>query len=293
MICVGVLTVKLVKRVREIASQDGGANAVALASKPVQVSTNTLTQKDIRKHGKEFRIRQYFEGTKKNSRHDQGWDADALKRIESWITSNYGGDQEGDWASPEALGDKLAGQAGFNDPLVLTLAAVDCKERHEKVIRLERALVGFQQNSQHRAYPKFFATVSLANEMGSESQRTRSLDPGAVQHFRTAFTDGSFEPGDEPEIAEILVTGWGSSFFERNAAQLYSIPGEAKTYPWLALMLEGQFHIKEAWKARGGGWADSVSTKGCRVLAVIWQRRARRYLRPGAFVPTGRWLLLK
>jgi hypothetical protein len=292
-ICIGVFALRFVKSVREIASQNDGANAGALAS--LQVPTNTLTQKDIRKHGKEFRLRQYLEGYKKYGRHDQPCDADAFKLIESWIVLNYGGDQVENLPSPELLADKLAAQPGCDDPLVLTVAAANSNEVHEKIRRLERALAGFQKSSNHKAYPKFFATVTLANEMGSQSQRIPGLDSGAVQHFRAAFSDGSFQPQDEPELADILVTGWGSSFFERKGGELYPIVREAKDYRWLALTLEGQFHIKSAWKARGGGWADTVTTQGWQgfsdhlekarsALTEAWKLRPDRALAPAQMI---------
>jgi len=104
--------------------------------------------------------------------------------IESWIAWNYGGDESTNLPAPGALSDKLASQAGCDDPLVLTVAAANSTEVHEKIRRFERALAGFQKSSPHKGYPKFFATVSLANEMGNHSPRIRGLDTAALQHFK-------------------------------------------------------------------------------------------------------------
>jgi len=46
--------------------------------------------------------------------------------------------------------------------------------------------------------------------------------------FQTSFRDGSFQPGDEEEIAEILVDGWGSNFFKRNGAAICQVVQPAK-----------------------------------------------------------------
>jgi hypothetical protein len=35
-----------------------------------------------------------------------------------------------------------------------------------------------------------------------------------------------------------------------------------KSFAWLALVLEGEYHVKEAWKARGGGYAGTVTSQG-------------------------------
>jgi hypothetical protein len=117
--------------------------------------------------------------------------------------------------------------------------------------------------SKHRGYPKFYATVMLASYLSDQRSRLAVLDAAAVQLFRDCFRDGSFLPDDQSEIAETLLVGWGNAFFDRNAAALHPIPGEFGTnFQWLQKVLAGEFHINEGWRARGGGYADTVSRQG-------------------------------
>src|SRR5262249_26858398 len=97
-LCLGIFTIRFVKRVREAATRVNEDSAVEVANNPVDLSTNALTEKDIRKRGKEFRVRQYLEGYKKYGRHDQPWDADALALIQGWIALHY--DDSRDTNSP-------------------------------------------------------------------------------------------------------------------------------------------------------------------------------------------------
>ena len=93
--------------------------------------------------------------------------------------------------------------------------------------------------------------------------RAGVLDTSALELLPKCFADGSFTPGDQQEIADILVNGWGSDFFKNNAASVCEIVHRAgPNYQWLALVLDGERHINEAWRARGGGYANTVSKEG-------------------------------
>src|SRR5208282_2638180 len=77
------------------------------------------------------------------------------------------------------------------------------------------------------------------------------------------FADGSFTPGDQQEIADIFVNGWANNFFSRNANSVCQIVHQAgPSYQWLALTLDGEREINEAWRVRGGGYANTVTKEG-------------------------------
>lgn len=241
-------------------------SAVELASQPVVWQTNTLTAEDMRIKQKEFRIRQYLDGYQNFGQRDPATDALALRFLDAWILCHFGTPAEQtNLPSLADLSDQLATNAAVTDPLILTIAAVNAVELHEAIRRLERAVSGFESSS-HRAYPKFFATVTLANKLIRDSDNRRPvLDAAALHYLKTAFQDGSLRATDQDEIAEVLIFGWGNDFFERNETSIYSAVGAAgEPFAWLALVLEGQAEIKRAWRARGSGYADAVSDKGWR-----------------------------
>jgi hypothetical protein len=109
--------------------------------------------------------------------------------------------------------------------------------------------------------------VELAKESSGRTERVRALDNAAIRLFEQCFSDGSLLPGDQAEIADILINGWASGFFSQNRAVVHPIPAKAKGFEWLALVLKGEHHIDEAWKARGGGYANTVSAEGWRAFS--------------------------
>lgn len=248
--------VRLAKQVEELTD---APDAVEVASKPIISKPTTLTAEDVRKKKGDFRVRQYVDGYRKNGLHSDAWDADALQLIKSWLALNYGGPIG--LPEPGLLSDKLVSRSGCNDPLVLTVAGVNTAEPNESIRRLERALGGFE-NSRHLAYPKLYATLLLANKMEAESPRIRPLYDAALQHFQNAFTDGSYQSGDEEEIADCLVMGWAQRFFYGNGPAVCAIASQSKLDPWLGLVLDGENNITEAWKIRGSGFADKVTREG-------------------------------
>jgi hypothetical protein len=259
-----VATVKTARRIQQVANQRSGNSSVELASKEVAVSTNTLTIADIRKRGKGFYVRQYLEGFKNQGRHDLPCDAEATQFLQVWLDSNYGGPLWTNPAAVQTLADKLALRADCEEPLILTVAAANGYEVHEKRRRLEHAVAGFEK-SRHKAFPKFYATVELASHVSR--QRVQQLDASALDLFKQAFSDGSFIPADEAQIADILITEWGYNFFERNCAAVVATVQDSKAYPWLALVLEGKSEVREAWAARGSGYANTVSEQGWKSFA--------------------------
>jgi hypothetical protein len=238
------------------------STAMAAASAPVEVGTNSQTAADRLKRGHEFRERQYIDGYKLRGERNDKVDARSLELLQGWVAANFGGEANSDAPALQSLANQLAGDANCTDPVVLTAAAVNSAEVHEAVRRLERAANGFE-NSQHRAYPKFFTTVLLGNKIFADrTDRLPVLDATALQYLKTALTDGSVQPSDQAEVGEILIGGWANNFFTRNAGEVVNaVEAQGKSFRWLALTLRGEMEIDRAWAARGDGYADSVGEK--------------------------------
>jgi hypothetical protein len=273
MIVAGVIGYRMVVRplVEEFTPRAGGSSAgrvvemsaMNAASQPVVTGSNSLTAADVLKLQGEFRIRQYLDAYKSHGARNPEYDALALGMISNWIACNYGGVVDTNLPSLADLGNRLAADTNCTDPLLLTVSAVNAVELHEMVRRLERAVNGFQ-NSPYPGYPKFYAAVTLAEKLiYDRSDRLPVLDAQALQDLRSAMADGTIRPDDQPEIADILIDGWGQSFFYRNGEQVYGmVKGQGKQFQWLALTLKGQGEINAAWRARGGGYVNTVSSSG-------------------------------
>lgn len=258
-----------IQRTIATASQAAGpernATAMALASRPIPWNTNTLTQAAVRDRDREFRERQWVEGYKLRGDHNTSCDALCLGLVQNWIAYNYGGTYDTNLPPLPELSARLAADPDCTDPLVLAAAAENSVELHEAVRRFDRAVKGFEQ-SKHHGYPKFYAATVLANDLNQmhrDSGRIAALDSQALQYLREALTDGSVKPADQEEIGEILLEGYGSWFFWRNQPTVVSmVQNQGRDFEWLALVLQGEQEINEAWKIRGGGYANTVSALG-------------------------------
>ncbi|MBI1176641.1 DUF4339 domain-containing protein [bacterium] len=244
------------KRARDLVGNQG----VSLANQKVAVSTNGMTRADVRRRGAEFRKRLWLDAYEENGDHRQSWDDDARGMIGAWIEKNYGSPATNapdvaDWC------DRIAAKSGCDDPLVLTVAGLNAEEQHEKARRLERALAAYPK-SKYLAYPRLNAVVGLLKITRDRKEATR-LNAEGVRLARECFADGSFRPEDQAEVAEIFVHGWANEFFTGNGSAIYHLPADAgKSFEWLAHVFDGEYHIDQGWKARGNGWANSVTDKG-------------------------------
>lgn len=237
---------------------------VAIVSRPLVWGTNSSTVADVNRRAKAFRERQWLEGYKQRGERSPAYDAAALKFLESWIAQIFTDRATTNYPEVQALGDELATNAACNEPLLLALSGANCLELHEAIHRLDRAWSAFDQ-SHHRAYPRFYTAVTLAANLREDAPRARALERSALEYFREALTDGSFEPGDQPELGEILVNGWGAGFFSRHSEPLLqALKGTGGKYEWLLLTLQGEHEVKMAWQARGSGWGSTVTSEGWR-----------------------------
>jgi hypothetical protein len=239
-------------------------SAMVAASKPIIWTTNTMTAADVSRRAREFRTRQWLDGYEKRGQRNPSDNAEVMQFLQTWLARNYGGAAATNKMVLEEECDKLAADTNCTDPLVLTLLADNSLNHFGAVHRFERALDGFPQSS-HKSYPRFYAAVRLANSLDDQPNRVAVLDASAVELFRKCFADGSIIPADQQEIADIFVNGWGYNFFYRNADSICKIAHEAGTdYQWLALVLDGENNIIAAWRARGGGYTDTVTQEGWR-----------------------------
>jgi hypothetical protein len=242
-------------------------DSVALAAKPIQWTPHTPVERDVRKDEKAFRIRQFLDGYKQYGHRDPAWDADAQRLIETWISDDFDSSADASGPSAQLLGDKLASTPGCDDPVVLLVASQTCIELHQTIARLERSVKAFQA-SRYPSYPRLYATLRLASHFTPGKGRGEALDASARALFGQALKDGSLTSADQRNIADSLLDGWGEHFFSRNQDALCAAAADAgPSFEWLAMVLKGEHEINEAWKARGGGWADSVSDKGWRDFA--------------------------
>lgn len=240
---------------------EDSTTGVEAASQPIVFGSNTLTQSDVQKNQKTFRVRQYVDAYDKLGPHAQPWDADARAFIQGFIDTYYDPSVT-NIPDINALGDKLAADPSCDDPIVLLLAGDIAVEFAASTNRIERALTAFA-TSDYKAYPRFYANVSLAYKDYNRANRVAALEKSALELYPQCFTDGSYTAQDQSEIANCFTTGWGNYFFKRHADEICRLTGQAgPSFHWLALYLTGLNELKKAWDARGSDWANNVTDQG-------------------------------
>ena len=224
-----------------------------------------MTAAEVQVKRREFRLRQYVEGYTLRGERDNACDELSQSLIQNWIAGNYGGTINTNVPPLAELSYQLANDPACTDPLVLTVAAVNGVGLYEERDWLDRAVSGFE-HSKHLGYPKFYATVCLAGtfvQLNTEPNRVKSLDALALQRFGEALADGSLRHEDQEDLGEILLDGWAGKFFKRNEAAVVAVvKNGGESFQWLALVLEGEHEINEAWRARGNGYANTVTAQG-------------------------------
>ncbi len=238
--------------------------AVATAGEPIVWTTNSQTYLDVQRREREFRLRQWVDGYELRGIRNPACEAEADLFLRTVIACDYGGPEATNTMSLDDEADKLGNNSNCTDPLVLTMAAESSMNQFDAIDRLNRALAAYPSSS-HKAYPRLCAIVRLAGMLGGSSDRGGQLQTEALAQLSKCFTDGSFTPADQRSVGEIFVSGWGYNIFRAKGNSVCQIVDHAgPDYHWLALVLDGENEINQAWAARGSGYSDAVTDEGWR-----------------------------
>lgn len=87
-------------------------------------------------------------------------------------------------------------------------------------------------------------------------------DDETLERLALAIEAGSYEPHEWPVLSFHIGSIGGEGLLERRGADLIKIlEGSSAVPEWLTERWKGSLEIKQAWKARGGGYANSVSER--------------------------------
>ncbi|MBC8011087.1 MAG: hypothetical protein H7067_13440, partial [Burkholderiales bacterium] len=234
------------------------AGAVTLTKTSRSIASRQPTER-------EFRERHYIEGYRRDGLRGHPTDADGLAYLETWLDVAFADPTLAAEERFTALGQRLlAASPAPEDPIVLSLLANNAVRTGaaDRIALLERAAAAFPGGA-HRPYPQFNTLVLLATEHRKDAERVAALDREALTLLSRAVRDGTLPPGDAEIVADNLVHGWGERFFGRQGEAVCTLFAEAgPDWTWLHHVLLGEHHINLAWKARGGGFSNTVSDEG-------------------------------
>ena len=154
---------------------------------------------------------------------------------------------------------------GCDDPLVLYLLSRAVAEEEPQSAETEslltRSLEGMEVVAYPRAVARFVAsglyvTYEFRNEGIGLREPLRQLE---ARWFEESLGDGSYGPDDDVVLTWQLLNGTGPGFFRRSRASAVAAIERADWIdPWVRLHYSGLAHSREAWEARGHGWAKDV-----------------------------------
>ena len=242
----------------------GSSAGMEAASAPIKVGAASKTEHDRDRDRIRFFSRNWVEAYQKQGHRDPRWDATALRMLEQWLAIKARFPTNAVKEDLEELADDVLA-ANCDDPVLLYVCARSQKKKDE-AIRLfeesERALKG----SPYKGITRFFAVVGISREQREQSRTADVAGPDAraLEALKEALGDGSFAPGEEAMIVDVLGdSGWGASFRTRQREAIArAVESEPKVARWVGDLYWGEHHIREAWRRRGGGFADTVKAEG-------------------------------
>jgi len=159
---------------------------------------------------------------------------------------------------------------GVTDPLFLTIAGLAQLDHSRMMPYFEQAVAGFPQS----AYPKFLQYTAsaylgkLMHDAHADTATQEARDQASLAFLRTSMEDADFTPAEMPVLRMRLLRDSGRDLFSRHPAEMCAIlESSPHVEPWVADYFQGLRFIDEAWKARGSGYADTVTDQGWKDFA--------------------------
>lgn len=154
---------------------------------------------------------------------------------------------------------------GINDPVFQLYAGVIVKDPATKQKFLSQALTGFEQTT----YPRFLAFMSAANlakslcDSKAKPDAINKIDDVALRYLEQGLNSADVPEDEMSALRWRLDAPSVTSLMSRRGADLVNVVEHSSAVaPWLKHYIAGQQFVKEAWKARGTGWSNTVTREG-------------------------------
>ncbi|MBI1374780.1 MAG: hypothetical protein GC159_18830 [Phycisphaera sp.] len=247
------------------------ATITARAAQPIPAGEKAVTEVQVADRIYELNRRQYIAIHDKHGHFDPKWDEAAeqmLNVICRWRVPSTAPATEGLMPSVEqanAISNKLLA-SGCDDPLLMAFCgrlmcdAGNLNEGRDVLKKWRARLPETHYPLIAQAFPLQTLRVIALREGPRKAdlarQYTNELIPLLIRVMQSDF----YGPDDQQllwrTLSHYFIKGAGYEFYQ----QLSDAVGRAKGIdPWLSCTLRGNFAIEDAWKARGNGYANTVS----------------------------------
>lgn len=194
------------------------------------------------------------------------WDEGVLKLLEAYCQSRAG---EWNGEALRTLGEPLV-KAGCNDPLVLYIVAQVVWEQNrpaEAEPLAVRAIEGFKTVPYAKAIA-WDAPVTLlkaAHRLG-KTPEGRAAGDLSLQWLAQAAAEPAQKTGNHRLLWQWLDLRLNQSQYGLRQEAYAALQSQPDADPWFVDMVGGIYYVKEGWKARGEGFADTVTEAGFKIL---------------------------
>jgi len=261
-ICLGkLLTGELRQPIEGVTSRlrESAAQGFVLGKEPIPqekgASTGAQLQPSMVAWGEEAMVRPYLE----HGHHDPAWDDAAQQFIRGVAleVTDYS-------VSPgeehlRALGRQLQ-HAGCNDPWVLFLI----RRLGEKDPDFAEAMAKASSSLASAGYPPFclwWARAETVRGLRREApSEAAAVMKDCLEALRGALSAKPLDAGAYCAWSELFSSDAGEKLLEQNGEEVCGVVDSvAGVQEWFRLWLRGHSEVQQAWLARGGGWANSVT----------------------------------
>ena len=218
--------------------------------------------------------------------------AEDVAFLEGWISSQTKSMSPEEWRPIRDAAMRHSTNTAPQDPVVLLATALTTRDDAEGLGLLERAEKALA-GTPYGPYPRFRVAAERFQRSRKEDPNRAALAEEAVRRFGELFSADGLRVEDEEHFADTFLVSWGTALFRERGADIVEAARKAgPEHAWLAWVLEGEWEIDLAWKARGSGTAGTVSAQAFRdfdrhlavaekALSQAWERHPA-FPRPAA-----------
>jgi hypothetical protein len=243
----------------------------AVAVIPNSDNPDAYTEKQFRQELLEYNRKTMSEAYLKAGKRDPKWDGLAVELLDAQaeVFANGGADARSRvpvTSSRERILELTAMTAdlGCTDPLVSYVRLINSKEQDERYLELAKEIYTGMLESDYPINRKLAIARRMVNILDKRGLEEESGEAAEVwiDLFCQAISDPGFGLRDQYFLFRNYMEPPDDKWMARWDEVCKRIDVEDAPNPWLVGALCGNYHVKLAWKKRGGGYAHTVSDEG-------------------------------
>lgn len=261
------------------------AKKVEAGEKQLELPEMSVAEKKIADKRLEWNMATLYDAYDKIGSRNKNWDREAHQALKFFAQARSYPSLKG---FPEMLDvyTRRAVELGCDDPMIKYLRVrFDTEQSKMTPIQVAQAYAKASdalERSQYGEVRKFYGAIRAINaylKVKPWPQEGITYRDRAHQHLLALLEDKQIPIGEIDDAAHedlVIINRWGDKepFDQMDALLLKNWAEHGVTY-----LLEGEFYIKHAWKARGGGYADTVKPEQWKLFAERLELAEKAFLK--------------